>query len=341
MAEATRPMELKVIVGPGCSLSLRDDIESKISSLMSRPWQLTACTRTDFADGEKLMQIMENVRGADVYIVQSTNPPADNQDMLLQMLQAAALANANSVTAVLPYMGGLRQDAKDRPRIPITAALHAQQIETAMVASPQRHVMIFHPHFTQVQGFFRIPTDLLYPTDFFIKVLSELTNNDYSNVVPVAPDAGAAKLALHYRKRLKTESYAVGDKRRTKTDTTEMHGILGDVKGKIAVAYDDLIDTAGSMKALVAKLFELGAEKVYAFATHGVLAGDAIQNLRDSGIDQVFITDSIRHEHGKLPAEFITVVHVGELFGEAIWRNNTQGSIHAIDGMFNLKTLKS
>ena len=109
----------------------------------------------------------------------------------------------------------------------------------------------------------------------------------------------------------------------------------------IAVAYDDLIDTAGSLKALVAKLFELGAEKVYAFATHGVLAGDAIQNLRDSGIDQVFITDSIRHEHGKLPAEFITVVHVGELFGEAIWRNNTQGSIHAIDGMFNLKTSKS
>ena len=340
MEEPKKPMELTVIVGPGCPQSLRNDIESKISDLMGESFKLTECARTDFADGEMLIQITESVRGADVYIVQSTNSPSDNYDVLLQMLQAAALANAGSVTAVLPYMGGLRQDRKDRPRIPITAALHAQQIETAMVAAPQRHVMILHPHFTQVQGFFRIPTDLLYPTDFFIKVLTELTNGDFSKVVPVAPDSGAAQLAAHYRKRLKTESYAVGDKRRTKTDETEMVGILGEVEGKIAVAYDDIIDTAGSMKALVEKLFELGAEKVYAFATHGVLAGDAIQNLKDSGIDQVFITDSINHDNGTLPADFITVVQVGELFGEAIWRNNTQGSIHAIDGMFNLKTSK-
>jgi len=330
-------MNLKVIVGPSCASSLSDGIKSKISELTNSSFELTVCKKTDFADGERLIQIMENVRHADVYIVQSTNPPTENFDILLQMLQAASLASAGRVTAVLPYMGELRQDRKDKPRVPITAALRAQQIETAMAATPGRQVMILHPHFQQVQGFFRIPTDILYPSRVFVNELKILVNGDFSKIVPVGPDAGAATLADHYRKRLGTKSYAVGDKRRTSTDKTEMHGILGEVKGKIAVAFDDIIDTAGSLKGLTNKLLEMGAEEVYAFGTHGVLAGKAIENLRSSGVKRVFITDSIKHELGSLPDDLITVVSCGELLGEAILRNNTNQSIHEIDGLFDLK----
>jgi len=337
MAVSNQPKELRVIVGPSCAPSLGEGIKSRITKLSGSPFELTVCQKTDFADGERLIQIMENVRGTDVYIVQSTNSPAENFDILLQILQAAALASAGRVTAVLPYMGELRQDRKDKPRVPITAALRAQQIETAMSAVAEKHVMILHPHFPQVQGFFRIPTDILYPSRVFVDELTKLVKGDFSKVVPVGPDAGAATIADHYRKRLGTKSYAVGDKRRTSTDKSEMHGILGEVEGMIAAVFDDIIDTAGSLKGLVEALNEREVEEIYAFGTHGVLAGKAIDNLRSSGLRRVFITDSIKHEPGSLPDNLITVVSCGELLGEAIFRNNAGQSIHEIDGLFDLK----
>lgn len=327
-------MELRVIVGPGCSESLRDGIRLMISKLTETDFQLTECKETNFSDGAVLAQIMDNVRGADVYIVQSTPPPDRNFQLLLQMLHAASLASAGRVTAVLPYLD-IRQDAKDRPRVPITAALYAQQIETAMVAAPLKHVMLFHPHFPQISGFFRIPTDILYPTNYFLQKAHMITGGVVTGIQPVAPDVGAAKMAAHFHRRLETDSYAIGDKRRSATDRTEIRSIIGWIAGRTAFVYDDIGDTVGSLKALALKLKELGVKKIYAFVTHGILAGKAIENLRLAGIEKLFITDSIAHDKGKLPSDLIEVVPCGELFGEAIWRNNTNKSIHAIDGMFD------
>ncbi|MBU0598402.1 ribose-phosphate diphosphokinase [Patescibacteria group bacterium] len=327
-------MDLKVIVGPGCSSSLSEGIQSKIAELTKSDFQLTVCTETDFADGAVLTQIDENIRGADVYIVQSTPPPERNFMVLLQMLQAASLASAGRVTAVLPYID-IRQDRKDRPRVPITAALRLQAIEQALIAASHKHVMFLHPHFPQVQGMVRLSTDVLYPTSSFLLVANDITGSDFSQVLPVAPDVGAAKLAAHYHRRLGTGSYAIGDKRRSDNDQAEIKSIIGWIVGRTAFIYDDIIDTAGSIKALAAKLRELGVDKIYVFATHGILAGKAIANLQSAGIEKVFITDSISHDGDSLPSDLIQIVPCGELLGEAIWRNNTNRSIHAIDGMFD------
>ncbi len=329
-------MELKVIVGPSCSRSLRNGIRSKIAMLTESDFKLIELQETHFADGAVLVQIMENIRGADVYIVQSAPPPERNVQVLLQMLQAASLASAGRVTAVLPY-ADLRQDRKDRPRVPITAQLLAQQIEVAMTAAAQKHVMLFHPHFSQVSGFFRIPTDILYPTNPFMKKAAQITGGDFSNVQPVAPDVGAAKMAAHYYGRLGTNFYAIGDKRRNATDQTEIKNIIGWVPGKVAFVYDDIIDTAGSLLAMAVKLRELGVGKIYVFVTHGILAGRALENLQKTGVEKVFITDSISHDDKESLPDLIEIVPCGELLGEAIWRNNTNRSIHAIDGMFDRK----
>lgn len=337
MEEAMYPHPLKVIVGPNCTDTIRDGIQRRIAQLTESDFKLVQIKKDDFADGEYRTQIEENVRDSDVYIVQSTNAPEENYGLLFQLLQAAANATAERVTAVLPYMGGLRQDRKDRPRVPITAKLRVQQIEEAMSACSKRHVMILHPHFKQLQGYFDIPSDILYPTALFVAAAQKLTGGDFSNVVPLGPDVGSAEIAEHFRKQLDTESYAIGDKRRIGSDTVRVHGILGDVKGKTAIVFDDLVDTAGSLKEVTQKALELGAKEVVAMITHGVLAGPAIERIRESGIKRLYITDSIKHPVGYLPDDLVTVLGVGELIGEAIWRNNTGRSISAIDGMFGVK----
>ncbi len=331
------PHPLKVIVGPACTDTISDGIVRSISRLTESEFKLIQIKKDDFADGEYRTQIQENVRDSDVYIVQSTNAPEENYGVLCQLLQAAAMATAERVTAVMPYMGGLRQDRKDRPRVPITAKLRAQQIEKAMVACGKRHVMILHPHFKQVQGFFEIPSDILYPTVLFVQEANRITGGDFSNVVPLGPDVGSAEIAEHYRKQFNTMSYAIGDKRRIGSDKVRVHGILGDVRDKTAIVFDDLVDTAGSLKEVVQKATELGAKEVIAMITHGVLAGPAIERVRESGVTQLYITDSIMHPAGYLPDDLITVLGTGELIGEAIWRNNTGRSISAIDGMFGTK----
>lgn len=335
-------MELVVIAGPACAETLAAGAERRIREMTGNTdFTLTRCQMTDFADGHRKVKIGRNIRGADVYIIQPTNPPDVNHMTLLKMLQAAALASAAKITAAIPYHDGLRQDTKDEPRVDVAAALYAQQIEEAMVACPYRHVMVLHPHFKQLHCVYRIPCDVLYPTAHFISEGGKLVAGDFSNVAPLATDAGSAALAAHYRKRTKAPTYAVSDKKRTDCDTVVINGILGDVRGRVVFIYDDIGDTLGSLKAVSLKAEELGAIDQYAFITHGILAGRALDNIRESRIKRLFITDSVRHPDGALPDDLITVVSVGELIGEAIVRNHTGGSIHAMDGMFDEDSSKA
>lgn len=329
-------MELAVIAGPACAETLVQGAERRIRELSGNyNFSVIRCKNTDYADGHRKVQITRNVRGRDVYVLQPTNPPDINHMTLLKILQAAALASARRITAVIPYHDGLRQDTKDEPRVDVAASLYAQQIEDAMVACPYRHVMVMHPHFKQIHSVYRIPCDVVYPTALFRREGDAIVHGDYSNVVPLAPDVGSAAIAAHYRKRTKAPTYAVGDKKRTLADVVVVNGILGDVEGKVVFIFDDIADTAGSLKAVSLKAAELGAEDQYAFITHGILAGKAIENIRASKIKRLFITDTVMHPEGSIPGDLITVVSVGELFGEAIWRNHTDASIHEIDGMFD------
>jgi len=314
-------------------------VEEKIRSLFEDPsFKLCDWHDHQFSDGEFLPQIGENVRHADVYIIQPTDPPADNFKCLKLLLMAAADASAARVTAVLPYFGGLRQDRKDRPRVPITAKQNAIEIEAAMQSAQSGHIMILQPHFPQIQiGFRRISSDLLYPTDIFLRCVEEEFGGDFSKLVPTACDIGAVRIVAAYAKRLDLD-YAVGDKRRTKDDEVEIRNIYGDVRDKIPVVFDDIVDTAGSLVKLAYKLQEMGAEALYGYITSGIFAGNSLEKLQkaydDGVIKKIVVTDAIMRKNGNLP-DFITVVTCGELIGEAIYRNHTDKSISAIDGMFS------
>ncbi|HHA19178.1 MAG TPA: ribose-phosphate pyrophosphokinase [Methylophaga sp.] len=327
-----------VIAGPACSDSLKKGMLDKIREMSGDP-SFEFCSWEDnrFIDGEFLAQIEDNVRDKDVYVVQPTNPPAENFMYLKQLLKAAADAKATRVTAVVPYMGWLRQDRKDRPRISIVAQQAAIEIEAAMASAPERHVMILQPHFPQVQGVFRITSDLLYPTDIFIKAFDAILNGDMANVVPTGPDVGSLKIATTYAKRMNLD-YAVGDKRRDKNEKTKILNILGPVKGKQPIIFDDIIDTGGTFVGTCRKLCELGALPAYGAITHGILAGGCLEKLDKAKQEGVFnkllITDSVRHET-PIPEELVGVVPIGSLIGEAIVRNNKGQSISEIDGMFN------
>lgn len=196
--------------------------------------------------------------------------------------------------------------------------------------------MILQPHFPQVQGVFRITSDLLYPTDIFIKAFHTLFNGDMANVVPTGPDIGSLKIATVYAKRLNVD-YAVGDKRRDENENTVIRNILGEVDGKQPIIFDDIIDTGGTFVGTCRKLHEMGAMPAYGAITHGILAGDCLEKLAKAKEDGVFkkllITDSVRHEVAP-PEELVGIVPIGELLGEAIYRNHVGKSISAIDGMF-------
>ncbi|MDI6820727.1 MAG: ribose-phosphate diphosphokinase [Patescibacteria group bacterium] len=335
-------MELVVIAGPACAATLKEGAEKRISELSKKPFKLTLWKDIKFCDGEFLPQIMENVRGADVYIIQSTNSPESNFKYLKLLLNAVARASADSLTAVIPYMGGLRQDKKDRPRVAITAKENAKEIEAAMGATPRKHAIILHPHFPQIQGFFEIPVDLIYPTEIFCRHLEIRIGGDLSKLEPLAADAGGAKLASIFAKRLNCDTFAMADKRRDKDDHAYIRDIIGFVSGRTLLIPEDMISTAGTIIKVVLKLDEISAEQndIYICATHGIFAEKAIENLMEAGIKQIFITDSINHEKSNLPSNFIEIVSAGELIGETIYRNHTHQSISEIDGMFNTSPIE-
>ena len=277
------------------------------------------CTR--FADGEIFVRIDENIRGNDVFIVQSTNPPAENIMEMLLLIDAAKRASAARVTVVLPYYGYARQDRKDQPRVAIGAKLLANMITEA---GADRVLGIdFHQH--QLQGFFDIPVDHLYAMPV---LTAHFKKKQLKDTVIVAPDVGSAKMARGFAKRLDA-SLAIIDKRRPRANVSEVVNVVGEVEGRDCILADDMIDTAGTISEAAHALKRLGANQVFACATHALLSGPAIQRLQDSPIVELVVTDTIL-----LPPERqfdrLTILSVGELLSKAIRYTHAEQSVSSL-----------
>jgi len=274
-----------------------------------------------FEDGEVSVRFNENIRGSDVFVVQSTNAPADHLMELLVMLDAAKRASARRVTAVLPYFGYARQDRKDQPRAPITAKLVANLIT---VAGADR-ALTMDLHSAQIQGFFDIPLDHLYAAPVLIDHFSKL---DIPNLVVVAPDIGSVKMARAYAKRLGAD-LALVDKRRPRADAVEVMNIIGDVEGKNAVLFDDLVTTARTLCHAATAIRARGAGDIYAGVTHGVFCPGSFERIAASPIKEVVVTDTLNHEPGSLPAQ-VRELTVAGLLGEAVQRIHEERSLSSL-----------
>jgi ribose-phosphate pyrophosphokinase len=274
-----------------------------------------------FADGEIHVQIRENIRGCDIFILQPTFPPVENLMELLIMIDAARRASADRVTAVIPYFGYARQDRKDRPRAPISAKLVANLIT---VAGTDR-VLTMDLHSPQIQGFFDIPFDHLYAQPVLGRYFEQ---KRIPNLAVACPDVGGIKMARAFAKRLNA-SLAVVNKRRTSADVSEAMEIIGDVAGMNVLLIDDLISTAGTLKNAALALRAKGAKEIFASCTHACFSGDALKNLEAAELKQVVITDTIPQDEPRLGGQF-KMLSVGELFGEAILRIHEERSLSSL-----------
>jgi ribose-phosphate pyrophosphokinase len=273
-----------------------------------------------FSDGEIFVEIGENVRGSDVFIIQPTSPPVNRNLMeLLIMTDALRRASARRITAVTAYYGYGRQDRKAAPRVPITAKLVADLITTAGA----RRVLAMDLHAGQIQGFFNIPVDHLYAAPTLYKYLKE---NIAEDIVMVSPDAGGVERVRYLANKLHT-TIAIIDKRRERPNESKVMNVIGDVSGKTAVLLDDMIDTAGTICHAADTLMEKGAKKVYACATHAVLSGPAIDRIKDSNIEKLIVTNTIPLNENAINTGKIIVLSVSEVLGEAIRRIHEDDSI--------------
>lgn len=274
-----------------------------------------------FSEGEIRVRINENVRGRDVYIVQSTCPPVNENLMeLLIMVDAMRRASASRITAVIPYFGYARQDRKDQPRVPITAKLVANLI----TAAGTDRVITVDLHAGQIQGFFDIPLDHLFAATILIKYIKDM---NLENLVIVSPDVGGVKMARAFAKRLGAD-LAVVDKRRISGEETEVMNIMGEVEGKAVMIVDDLVATAGSLVEAVDAVRKKGAHKVYAGITHPVLSGKAIERIEKSALERLIVTDTI--PIGEKRNNKIVVLSVASLLGEAIKRIHLNESVSSL-----------
>ncbi len=276
-----------------------------------------------FSEGEISVRIKDNIRGKDVFIVQPTCPPVnDNLMELLIMVDASRRASADRITVVLPYYGYARQDRKDQPRVPITAKLVANLI----VAAGANRVLTMDLHANQVQGFFDIPVDHLYAINVLAEYFKEKAIDD---LVVVSPDVGGIKMARAYAKRLNAP-LAIVDKRRMTPESTEVMHILGDVSGKNVVMVDDMIATGGSLVEAVTALKKFGAKGIYAAASHGVLSGPAKDRIRDcKDLLEVVITNSIPLRDAEKNPK-IKQLSIAPLLAEAIARTHNEESISSL-----------
>jgi len=298
------------------------ELAQKICDYLNIP--LGKCIIKRFSDGEIFVEIKENIRGADVFIIQPTCPPVNEHLMeLLIMVDAARRASARRVTAVVPYYGYARQDRKTAPRTPISAKLVANLIVTAGA----RRVLTMDLHAGQIQGFFDIPVDHLYALPVFLKHIKETFAD--KEIVIVSPDAGGVERAREYAKRLNT-GIAIVDKRRERPNESVVMNIVGEVKNKIAIIIDDMIDTAGTMCQAADAIMERGAIEVYGMATHPVLSGNAIEKIKKSSLKVLFVSDTIPLREEAKTLEKIKVLSVAELLGEAIKRIHTDESISSL-----------
>ncbi len=278
-------------------------------------------TVTRFSDGEIFVRLDENIRGQDVFIVQPTNPPAENVLELLLLIDAARRASAARITCVMPYYGYSRQDRKDQPRVAIGAKLMANMIEAA---GADRVLGIdFHQH--QLQGFFDVPVDHLYAAPVFV---SHYRKKNLHDPVVVAPDVGSAKMARGFAKRL-NGTLAIIDKRRPSPNVSEVLNVVGEVAGKDCLIPDDMIDTAGTVTEAARALKSLGARDIYVCATHALLSGPAIERLKAAPIVEVTVTDTVALAPDKR-FDGLKVLSVGELLAKAIKYTHAEQSVSSL-----------
>lgn len=283
--------------------------------------ELGKVTVSRFSDGEIFVRIDENIRGHDVFIVQPTNPPAENIMELLLILDAVRRASAARTTCVMPYYGYSRQDRKDQPRVAIGAKLMANLIVTA---GADRVLGIdFHQH--ALQGFFDIPVDHLYAAPVFV---SHYRKKQLKDLVVVAPDVGSAKMARGFAKRL-NGTFAIIDKRRPQPNVAEVLNVVGEVEGRDCLIPDDMIDTAGTVTEAARALKGLGAKDIYVCATHALLSGPAAERLRNAPIKEVTVTDTVAIPEGhRFPQ--LTILSVGELLAKAIRYTHSDESVSSL-----------
>lgn len=272
-----------------------------------------------FSDGEIQIEIDENIRSRDVFVIQSTcSPVNENLVELLLMIDACNRSSTSRITAVIPYYGYARQDKKVAPRVPISARLIADMIT---MAGADR-VITMDLHAGQIQGFFNIPVDHLYAAPLILKYIRE----NFDNVVMVSPDAGGVERTRAFAKRLNVD-LAIIDKRRERANECQAMHVIGDVAGKTAILLDDMVDTAGTLCGAAAKLKKRGASEVHACCSHPVLSGPAIERLNESCVKSLVVTNSIPLREEARQSKKITVLSVGELLGEAIRRIHSEDSV--------------
>jgi ribose-phosphate pyrophosphokinase len=280
-------------------------------------------TVSKFSDGEIMVQINENVRGSDVFVIQSTCMPVNENIMeLLLMIDALKRASAGRITSVIPYYGYARQDRKVQPRVPISSRLVADLITAVGV----NRVLTVDLHAGQIQGFFDIPVDHLYASP----VLSEYVKKKYFNdLVIVSPDAGGVERARAFAKRMNA-SLAIIDKRRERVNESEVMNVIGDVRKKDAILFDDMVDTASTIAKAVTAIKEKGARKIVAACTHAVLSGPAIDRINASGLKELIVTNTIPMDKKIRQCKKITVLSVAPLLAEAIKRIHEESSVSSL-----------
>jgi ribose-phosphate pyrophosphokinase len=294
-------------------------LAEEMASHLGQP--LCALTIRRFADGEIFIKIDENVRGRDVFIIQPTNPPAENLMELLLLIDAARRASAARITAVLPYFGYSRQDRKDQPRVAISAKLIANLITHA--GADRVLGLDFHSH--QLQGFFDIPVDHLYAAPVFV---NHYRQKQLYDPVVVAPDVGSAKMARGFAKRLNA-SLAIIDKRRPTANVAEVVNVVGEVADKDCLIPDDMIDTGGTIAEAAAALAQLGARRIFAFASHALLSGPAVERLQASPIAEIAVTNTIRLPEERKFAK-LKVLSIAGLIAKAIGYEHSNQSVSAL-----------
>jgi ribose-phosphate pyrophosphokinase len=275
-----------------------------------------------FSDGEVWFQIQDNVRGADVFVVQPTGPPVNENLMeLLVMLDAFKRSSASRITAVVPYYGYARQDRKDKPRVPISAKLVADLLS----AAGTDRVLTMDLHASQIQGFFNVPVDHLFAAPVILDYVSRLK---LPKLTVVSPDAGGVERARAYAKRLDA-TLAIVDKRREAPNVAEVHQVVGDVGGRSALIVDDMVDTAGTLAKVAVAIKEAGAREVLASCSHGVLSGTAVDKIEQSPLSKLIVTDSIP-PNDRRRSDKIVVLSIAELMGKAIRNIHEEASVTSL-----------
>lgn len=300
-------------------------LAQKICEKLGKPLGTTELKR--FADGEVFVEVKENVRGRDVYVIQPTCPPVNDSLMeLLIMIDALKRASAKEITAVVPYYGYARQDRKVAPRTPISAKLVADLLATAGAT----RVVSMDLHAGQIQGFFNIPFDNLFSSPVILEYLtSEMVGAHGSDVVMVSPDAGGVERARAYAKRIEA-SVAMIDKRRTAPNVAKAMNVVGEVDGKTAIILDDMFDTAGTLVEAADAVLNKGAKRVLAAATHGLFSGPALSRITKSPIEKVIVTDTIPLSENAQSCSKITQLSVANVLAEAIYRIHNYDSVSSL-----------